>query len=216
MSNQVMQAVSADRSYQYSESTDATILTEIFNTQTPLAIWKRRLSPSIQDAAAMLVENNPTCNASAVVTADTALESFKTSCPDLSEDIAELVGMFCMLLDVEQAGVRLSVLDNAMCPKFHVDRIPCRLITTYHGVATQWLPHESVDRNKLGHGSKGKADNESGLFKNASDIQQLNQGDVALLKGDIWDDNEGTGVVHRSPQVENNERRLLLTMDVVN
>ncbi|MCZ8485672.1 DUF1826 domain-containing protein [Vibrio lentus] len=23
-----------------------------------------------------------------------------------------------------------------MCPRFHFDQVPCRLVTTYHGVAT--------------------------------------------------------------------------------
>lgn len=204
----------------YSESEDATVLTNIFDEHTHIAIWKRQISSSIQQAAAALIEDNPTFRTAVMVTPDNALENFnkslsKISCPSLSEDIAELVGMFCLLFDTERAGVRLSVLDNAMCPKFHVDRIPCRLLTTYQGVATQWLPQDSVDRSKLGHGSKGKDDHESGLFENPLDIQQLNQGDVAILKGDLWDGSEGVGVVHRSPQVENDEHRLLLTMDIV-
>ena len=74
----------------------------------------------------------------------------------LSNDIAELVDMFCLLFGLNQAGIRLTVLNSAMCPKFHVDRVPCRLITTYHGIATEWLPHGLANRTKLGHGSQGK------------------------------------------------------------
>lgn len=133
----------------------------------------------------------------------------------LSEDIAELVDMFCLLFEVKSAGVRLGVLETAMCPRFHVDRIPCRLLTTYQGVATEWLPHELVDRSKLGHGSNGLSDHESGLFDQPDAIQQLNQGDVAILKGDLWEGNEGNGLVHRSPGMDCG-RRLLLTMDLIN
>lgn len=220
MINQNTQAVMPVSAHQHSKGTDATVLAEIFNDQSHIAIWQRQLPPSIHKAAAALVDGNPTFNTAATVTPDNALESFRKSLgeyasPELCEDIAELVGMFCMLLDIEQAGVRLSVLDNAMCPRFHVDRIPCRLITTYQGVATQWLPQELADRSQLGHNSEGKADHESGLYKNPSDVQQLNVGDVAILKGDLWDDSEGSGVVHRSPQVENNDNRLLLTIDIV-
>lgn len=63
---------------------------------------------------------------------------------EFCDDVATLVDMFCKLFELDQAGVRLSVLDNAICPKFHVDRIPCRLITTYQGVASEWLPDEYV------------------------------------------------------------------------
>lgn len=133
---------------------------------------------------------------------------------DLSDDIAELVAMFCMLFDVERAGVRLGVLGKAMCPKFHVDRIPCRLLTTYQGVGTEWLPHEVVDRARLGHASHGISDHESGLFSQPEAVRQLHQGDVAILKGDLWQGREGNGLVHRSPCTDNG-RRLLLTMDLM-
>lgn len=92
--------------------------------------------------------------------------------------------MFCYLFDLKQTGLRLAALDNAMCPKFHVDKIPCRLVTTYHGVATQWLPHHVADRSKLGSGSNGLPDDETGLHPHQKHIQQLNDGDVALLKGE--------------------------------
>jgi hypothetical protein len=73
-----------------------------------------------------------------------------------------------------------------------------------------------ADRSKLGTGNQGKPDELSGLFENASDIKQLNCGDVALLKGEIWDKNQGAGLIHRSPKLPNNLRRLLLTIDFIN
>jgi len=104
-------------------------------------------------------------------------------------------------------------LNKAMCPRFHVDQVPCRLVTTYHGVATQWLPNDLVDRSKLGRGSNGKPDSESGLYSHESDIEQLSSGDVALLKGERWSGNENAGLVHCSPVTSFNETRLLLTLD---
>ena len=121
--------------------------------------------------------------------------------------------MFCCLFDLKRAGLRLTALDKAMCPRFHVDRVPGRLVTTYQGVATEWLPHEQVDRSKLGEGNNGLTDIHSGLFENEQDIQQLNHGDVAILKGELWEGNENAGLVHRSPALTTDERRLLLTLD---
>ena len=132
----------------------------------------------------------------------------------LSDDIAELVEMYCYLFDLGKVGLRLTALDKAMCPRFHVDKVPCRLVTTYQGVATEWLPHNVVDRSKLGHGSEGKTDEQSGLFSKLGDVQQLTSGDVALLKGESWEGNEGAGLVHRSPSMSAGERRLLLTLDI--
>jgi len=38
-------------------------------------------------------------------------------------------------------------------------------------------------------------------------------GDVALLKGELWEGNEGAGMVHRSPSMNPGDRRLLLSFD---
>jgi hypothetical protein len=77
-----------------------------------------------------------------------------------------------------------------MCLKFHVDKIPYHLVTTYQDVGTKWLPHQGVNREKLGAGSNGKFDDQSGLFKTAHDIQQLNCAEVDLLKGETLIGNE--------------------------
>ncbi len=201
------------------ESKDPDVLTEIYDEGTYIAIWKRKLPLSLRKTVAEFIDENPTYRTSAAVTPNsvraTLNESFgNLPYTDLCEDIAELVGMFCMLFDLKRAGVRLGVLDNAMCPKFHVDKITCRLITTYQGVATEWLPHELVDRSRLGHGSGGVADHKSGLFEHPVDIRQLNRGDVAIFKGDFREGSGGKGLVHRSPRMESS-RRLLLTLDLM-
>ena len=45
-----------------------------------------------------------------------------------------------------------------MCPRFHADHLKCRLVTTYYGPATQWLPNSLVNRSKLGQGNNGLDD----------------------------------------------------------
>ena len=53
----------------------------------------------------------------------------------------------------------------------------------------------------------------SGLFQSETDIENLQSGQVALLKGERWEGNEGAGLVHRSPRLNKGERRLLLSLD---
>jgi hypothetical protein len=138
---------------------------------------------------------------------------------ELSSDITLAVGDFLKHNKTKAAVIVVTpentnaVLCDTFGDSFHFDRIPCRLVTTYHGVATEWLHHNVIDRSKLGSGNQGKSDEQSGLFKNLSDINRLTRGDVALLKGEHWHENEGVGLVHRSPQNVVNERRLLLTLD---
>lgn len=196
-----------------SQNKQPTVLSDIYKEEINIAIWQRHKQFSVKEFLAL----NPTFQKEMVLTPQDALsrisESFDNNMTEVSEDIALLVDMFCYLFELNQVGMRLKVLDKAMCPKFHVDKVPCRLVTTYQGMATQWLPHELVDQTKLGWGCNGLPDNESGLYQSESDIQQLHCGDVALIKGTLWEGNENAGLVHCSPELVANEKRLILTLD---
>lgn len=209
---------------------NATVLTEIYQDTVNMAVWQRELSGSLKTSAEDLIRDNHRFAASVIINSERASDSIREtlgatsdhpSLLELSNDMAELVDMFSCLFELKQVGVRIAVLDHAMCPKFHVDRVICRLITTYHGVATEWLAHEHVDRDKLGATPANGTDQyTAGLFKNQNDIQQLATGDIALLKGESWQGNEDAGLVHRSPnpndpKKKNNEPRLVLTLDMI-
>ena len=206
---------------------NANVLPQIYNQDTNIVIWQRDLEQTLTNAVNTLITANALKPLELAVSPGDAFDQLiKALKPEdnnrdevkaLCEDIALLVEMFCCLFDLKRAGLRLKILDKPMCPRFHVDKIPCRLVTTYQGVATQWLNHSDVNRSKLGTGNLGKPDEESGLFKSLNNINQLQQGDVALLKGEYWDENEGAGLVHRSPPLAgtNSAPRLLLTLDFI-
>lgn len=202
-------------------SDDPEVLADIYHAEYNIAVWNRAVSPSLTSKILNDLSGK-TIAISRVIQAEHALatmreELCKFDCAnELSEDIAELVDMFCCLFDLKRTGLRLSTLDRAMCPRFHVDNVPSRLITTYAGAqGTEWLPNSSVDRTKLGTGNNGLPDDQSGLYSQACDIQCLDIGQVALLKGERWEGNEGSGLVHRSPQIIAGETRLLLTLDFI-
>lgn len=177
----------------------ASDLADIYRPEVNGVIWPRRLSEEVQrECRAMLGE--PRFSGGSV------------TLPARSS--GALVDMFATLFEVERVGLRLLPLEGQMCPRFHVDRVPCRMVTTYAGAGTQWLPQHRVDRSKLGPGSGGLKDSESGLFADTSHIESMAEGDVALLKGEMWEGNEGGGLVHRSPLVPGPARRLLLTLDM--
>ncbi|MDP2179240.1 MAG: DUF1826 domain-containing protein [Methylophilaceae bacterium] len=131
-----------------------------------------------------------------------------------TDDVALLVSAFCELFQRKQASLRLRTLDQAMCPRFHVDRVPARLICSYGGIGTEWLPEYALDRSKLGMGSCGLPDAESGLIADLTAIRQMPTYAVGLMKGENWKGNEGHGLVHRSPTPTILQpHRLLLTLD---
>ena len=183
-----------------------------------MAVWQRQLNHSLVSECEKLVAGTGFCGYRTALSTSKLKHSEDAfpqliKFPHLRADIQLLSEMFCCLFELKTVGLRLAPLTSAMCPKFHVDRVPCRLITTYCGGGTQWLPHHQVNRDKLGDGSGGLSDKESGLYKSASAIQTLASGDVALLKGELWEDNEGSGFVHRSPMIEGGQTRVLLSLD---
>ena len=201
--------------YQYQAATPES-LTRILDDDVNLAVWNRQLPPHIADFSTLLLSlNEPLAESLSLEMPDDEAE------PDLHglasgfsdvqgyegfiADLSWLVRAFACLLGARRIGLRLRVLDKAMCPRFHVDHVPVRLITTYAGIGSQWLMEGAMDRRQLGKPDAEPQDN--------SLIGQIASGDVALLKGEKWHGNEGFGLIHRSPQLAAGERRLILTLD---
>jgi len=124
-----------------------------------MAVWERQPSASLtMECQALLAEkgftgHRLTLSANKLRHLDDALPDL-IPYPHLKADIRLLAEMFSCLFGLRTIGLRLTPLTGSMCPRFHVDRVPCRLITTYVGTGTEWLPHDLVDRSKLGVGTK--------------------------------------------------------------
>ncbi|MCF2947503.1 DUF1826 domain-containing protein [Paraglaciecola aquimarina] len=203
----------------FANSTEPSVLTDIYDDSVNLALWQRDLSSEIKADVAQFIGAAKHLDRSAFIRAkhieeDIRDELKRTTLGDaFISNTSELVDMFCTLFDLDQVGFRIRLLDLPMCPRFHIDRVPCRLVTTFSGQGTQWLDGNNIDRGKLGHGSQGLDDSESGLYSATSSIENMTAGDVALLKGSAWIGNEETAIVHRSPPYKSAEKRLLLTLD---
>jgi hypothetical protein len=132
----------------------------------------------------------------------------------LAADIVLLAEILGELLDAPTIGFRLEVVGKAMCPRLHVDRVGIRLLCTYRGPGTEWVEDAAVDRRFLGAASGGLPDDVSGLLPAGHRIESIPPFAVALLKGSLWQGNEGRGIVHRSPAITATEApRVLLAMD---
>ena len=196
-------------------------ISEIYRKNINISIWQRELNSKLIQAGEYILQENPELQLSEVVDPGNINEILikelgsSKELLTFSNDISNIVNMFCNLFELKKVWLRLDAIDQPMCPRFHADNVKCRLVTTYIGPATQWLSHHKVNRAKLGHGNEGKTDAESGLFSKNSDIQQLCPGHIALLKGESWDGNQGAGIVHRSPHEEGHYKRLYMTIDFV-
>ena len=189
------------------------VFARILEDDTNLTVWQRQLPLHITDFAELLLSlQQPLAESLVVELADDEvppnLKGLVSNYSDLEgyegfiADVSWLISAFACLLGARRIGVRVRALDKAMCPRFHVDHVPVRLITTYAGLGSQWLGEDAMCRQHLGN-----------VLAEPEDGQHMLCGEVALLKGEKWQGNEGFGLVHRSPQPLPGERRLILTLD---
>jgi hypothetical protein len=135
------------------------------------------------------------------------LQAVRDDVLTLGEALAELTGL-------TEIGVRLERADGAMCPRFHTDRVPARIVTTYCGPGTETVAPEDVEMSLLGPAGRGRAD-EDGLLRPGARIRRAASGDVVLMKGETWPGRHAVGAIHRSPQTTAADPRLVLTLDLV-
>lgn len=203
------------------EDRDPMVLTDIYREEVNLVRWRApELDASIPTYLRHLVANGPPPGITAVLPsvgcADRLHEFFPEhpARPALVDWLAQCVDLFACLFEQQRVGIRLRWLDKAMCPRFHVDNIPVRLVHTLTGPGTEWLTEDNLDRGRLGRGNGGLPDEHSGVMFEPRAIQRLDAGDVALLKGSGWVGNEHAGLVHRSPGVASSAGRWVLTLDL--
>lgn len=186
------------------------VLADIMQDPVRVALWDR---PSPVEPAVVALACRQRLAIRSWLSMDTLEPTLQELLPDaaygpLREDLALLADMTTCLFGVDGVGVRVTALTKPMCPRFHVDRIPVRLLCTYGGPGSEWLPAPSVPGGLLvpGCSQEGRVE--------AAAIQRLEPGQVALFKGETWGEQPGNGVVHRSPPVADRSERLLVTLDV--
>lgn len=125
----------------------------------------------------------------------------------LFEDIAGVLSLFERTTEASSFRLLLASVDSNMCSRFHTDINDLRLLCTYIGPGTRWLPDEAIDQEASQARGRRKE-----LVINEQLIQQTTAGDVVILKGALYPD--ANPILHQSPAIESTgENRLLLRID---
>lgn len=126
-----------------------------------------------------------------------------------ADEIRSLIRLFAAVADTTVVRVKLEVERGDRCRYFHTDRISLRLLCTYLGPGTEWVPDAFVDRSALCSGDN------AAIVPDPRRVQCLAPFWVGLFKGDLHPECPGRGNVHRSPPIgrRRNIPRILLTID---
>lgn len=119
----------------------------------------------------------------------------------LIKDMGALVRAFAEVAGASCVEVRLEWIDGDGCWKFHQDYVSYRLVATYDGAGTEWVP-PAYARQALAH-----------QRTYSGPLEKLLAGDVAIFKG--CRNNPDDGIVHRSPALsQKGGKRLFLCLNV--
>lgn len=114
----------------------------------------------------------------------------------LIEDAAALAAIFADVMNVSYLRLSMEVVKTNTCRKFHISAVTARLICTYRGKGTQ----VGVSRNG----------------DNPDNVTTVPTGSPIILRGTAWPESPMTGLVHRSPSIEEkDEARLVLVLDPI-
>ena len=191
--------------------TDVRVLQNIHLKTKNLAVYRRGIT-QLKGELAQVAKLPMECRANGTVEEIIfSLSSYLTNVlPEhvgLLGDILSLLELFQQVTKVSSFRVSLTTVSTNMCSRFHADNNELRMLCTYYGPGTLWLPENVVDRKAYLSG-KGNQN----IVPDESLIQQVATGDVVVLKGTLYPDS--TPVLHRSPNIEKSgEERLLLSID---
>ncbi len=119
-------------------------LGEITRPDVNLAVWNRPLPPGIGPGCARLAAAAP-FRAAAEGSPEEVVAAVADVLPGnppfgLLLDLHELSLCFALLTGHETVQLRLCGIDGDSCKRFHADAVGLRLLCTYHGAGTEWLP----------------------------------------------------------------------------
>mmetsp|Transcript_11742 Transcript_11742/g.11377 ORF Transcript_11742/g.11377 Transcript_11742/m.11377 type:complete len:220 (+) Transcript_11742:103-762(+) len=131
---------------------------------------------------------------------------------NLKDDVVDMINTTRDLaLPNESITCRLALLKGVRCPKWHEDYVKIRLIKTYYGVGTEFVNPDDWIVRSINH---LRAYMDLDLEVESSKVIRASVNDVLIVSGRGREDLSIVPVLHRSPPVEEKERRLLLTVTI--
>lgn len=192
-------------------SSQREVLNDIHLKSKNIAIYQRNLknlTPTLQQLADRGIEFRANGSEKDILcTFKKYLNKHQLEYPALLSDIHQLIALFQEVTQAFTFRLLFATISTNMCSRFHTDINNLRLLCTYLGPGTLWLPNQAIDYTAV----KSRGSNEE-MVTDQQLIQQLTPGDVCILKGALYPD--ANPVLHKSPPIEKNgEKRLLLRID---
>ena len=205
--------------HSFRESASPGVLALLDRPEVNLVSWRRSLPPGVDAGLKAWAEGCP-AEFDGIVSAPHwelagALRGLEAASQGWMErDVHELLERFAALADARRVRVSFGVIRGNRCTKFHVDYVRYRLITTYTGPGTEWLPESALRREALDHPADCPCDANRDIVRDERAVRHAVPGEVSVMKGARHE--HARGAVHRSPPIEGTGRiRVVLIASTV-
>ncbi len=115
------------------------------------------------------------------------------------EDMANLCKLLCVI--EKSSYISYSISSHRECRRYHIDNVPLRLLVTFAGQGTEWLPDNFADKIAYKNGESIEK------IKNISAKQFIGEWDIAVFKGGP------KGLLRRTPDSDLNNNSILMRLD---
>ena len=121
------------------------------------------------------------------------------------KDISEICLFYYDI--TKKNSLKLSLKTSRGCKRYHIDNVPLRLLVTYYGKGTEWLPKDVCNYSAYYNGESNenivKIKNKSNFIKSWS---------IAVFKGQKFKGST-EAILHRTPEAALNKKSLLMCLD---
>ena len=135
----------------------------------------------------------------------------KTHASLLLGHIELMLDMFSTLFEPEEIGIRILACNEARSPDFHRPKNIVRMVSTLGGTGEQWVSPEHIKFMPL----KPRQLSPAIQQPDQKYIHELQNGDIALMKGTQWQEHEDSAITCASPLFLSQENKLCIYIDLI-
>lgn len=125
-------------------------------------------------------------------------------CQEFVDELKNSINSMQRLNEGAPLAVCVQKTNSQTCPRWHRDFYVMRWICSYFGPGTEWTVNSNVNRENL------RGEN---ILKSQEGVYSILPFWCGLMKGEL--NNEGNGLIHRSPAVGEGVWRLLMKIDLL-
>ena len=121
------------------------------------------------------------------------------------KDMSEVCILYCDI--IKKNSLNFSLKTSRGCKRYHIDNVPLRLLITYYGKGTEWLPRDACNYSAYYNGESNEK-----IIKIKNRSKFVKPWSIAVFRGQQF--KEGTeAILHRTPNEALHKKSLLMCLD---